>query len=270
MHRQESIIFERIFGTLHYRWKLGAVRNEWMKKERLSRHPLSYIEGRSIFDLPFADIIIHTVDSHVQVMYIQEDDTVYGSRYQIGAVERFTVEGIQDPIRVSGFLQEVNAEYGKVERLLNKVGFDTADLTRTWHYIYPINEYYSLFNNERRLFFERSNIYYIKRPECVLASTCIEGKCWGKSYSSTYLEAGEEIFSVGIVKWVALTGYTLPKTQFIKTLTVGESGVLNAPVAMKQAVQPQRWILFVQAYQRHGERLIPLRTAALCLYKALI
>ena len=67
--RQESILFERVFGTLRYQRRLTSVRNEVMKKPFLTRHPTSYTDGQSILGLPVAGIIIHTVDSNTRIKY---------------------------------------------------------------------------------------------------------------------------------------------------------------------------------------------------------
>ncbi len=184
--KQQMILFERIFGYQRYRHKVISVVRDVIKKKILPEHPVSFIEGGSVSGMPIAGIIIHAVGSETAVRYIQDQGTVYGSYYQIGSVERLSVEGIQDPLRASGFSRALSAEYNQVNRIILSAGFDTTDLVRTWHYIHPIEDYI-LFNHERKNFFKCSNIDFLKQPESVPASTCIEGKCWKTGYSAMNL-----------------------------------------------------------------------------------
>lgn len=185
--RQQTILFERIFGYQRYRQKVMAVRKNVLKQRMLPEHPISFIEGKSVSEMPIAGIVIHAVGSETAVRYIQDNGTVYGSRYQIGKVDRLSVEGIQDPWRASGFSQALLAEYDQVNRVIQRAEFNTTDLVRTWHYISPIKDFYISFNQERKNFFKHSDIDYLEHPENVPASTCIEGKCWETGYSTMNL-----------------------------------------------------------------------------------
>ena len=99
--KQQMILFERIFGYQRYRHKVISVVRDVIKKKILPEHPVSFIEGGSVSGMPIAGLIIHAVGSETAVRYIQDQGTVYGSHYQIGSVERLSVEGIQEIGRAS-------------------------------------------------------------------------------------------------------------------------------------------------------------------------
>lgn len=262
--RQESIIFERVFGILCYQRRITSARNEVIKKPFLPMHPTSYIEGQSILGLPVAGIIIHTVDSNTKVKYIPDHGTVYGSQYKIGAVERLLVEGIQDPLIASGFSQTVAAEYNKVDRILSRTGFDPSNLVRTWHYIHPINEHYVAFNKERKAYFQRSNIGYATQPECVPASTCIEGKCRKTGYSTMNLYYIKKLDNVRIKrvyssdqKEADSTSYQYGPT-FSRALYVAQAGLKELQISGTASIDQDGKTQYIDNPFRQIERTLLL------------
>ena len=185
--KQEVVIFERVFGDLQYKEYLAQVKKEFFSQLSQQEYPASYVEGSSTSGSPVAGIIIQTVEDGKNVAYIRDHDTVYGTRYFVGSIERLAIEGVIDPLEATDFSSVVVKEDEMIDRISQTAEFNKRDLTRTWHYIYPIIDNYASFNNERRAYFERSGIFYIQEPQSVPASTCIEGRGGDKGCSTMNL-----------------------------------------------------------------------------------
>lgn len=173
-----DIVYEKCFGLLHAKNKLGFLREEISNHYNIQLPPFSYIEGTPAYETPLSSITIygiHKIGKDVQLEYITNEsgDTI-GTKVITSQMECIYLMNINN-VHHNYTMSEFAATFEWLGDFMNKNELLGAHLVRTWIYLNDINNNYEQLNTDRRVFFERFAIDYSEQSNVLPASTCIGG-----------------------------------------------------------------------------------------------
>ncbi|MFZ5351514.1 MAG: Rid family hydrolase [Bacillota bacterium] len=172
-----NIVYEKYFGKNSVINELTQRRDDILLNYGITKPPMMYVEGLSIYNTPMSGIHVYAIDidNQTAIRYIKDDlNKVIGSEIstkKMKALHLFISTKKQETVQ-----REFDELFHDIDKNIVGNGYACTDIIRTWIYLNDIFKDYKVLNDSRREFFKNVGINYSSSSAVLPASTCIQGK----------------------------------------------------------------------------------------------